>query len=258
MPFGLSAMLVAAHGIPELRVAGAVLVCLVGARTAAMSFNRLADWEIDRRNPRTATRSELVSKAVGWVTMVGGVVLLVGGAYCLNPLCLVLSPVAVGIVCFYSLTKRFTWASHGFLGLALGTAPVGGWLAVRGRFDSWTPIILGLAVGLWVAGFDLVYSLQDRKFDEGEGLKSFPAKFGEEVSLRMARGLHIMAAGLLGMFGWVAGFGWRYGMIWLAVVGVLGVETVWTKSQRQKAFFQANAMVSLLVFMGVVWEIFGR
>jgi 4-hydroxybenzoate polyprenyltransferase len=260
MPFGLAAMLVAAGGVPAGRVLFSVLLCLVGARTAAMAFNRLADWSIDQKNPRTAVRSTLVSKMTAYVTMVGGVLALVGGAWILNPLCLMLSPVAVGIVCFYSLTKRFTWGSHGFLGLALGTAPVGGWLAVRGSFDSWVPIVLGCAVGLWVAGFDLIYALQDREFDRREGLKSFPARFGEKVSLRMASGLHGMAVICLGVFGWTAGFGWRYGAVWVVICLVLGVESVWGRQpeKRQKAFFEANAMVSGLVLGGVVWEIFWR
>jgi len=258
MPFGLAAMLVAANGVPVWRIFVGVLICLVGARTAAMAFNRMVDWRMDMRNPRTAGRAGLVSKAVGWGTMVAGVGLLVGGAWLLNPLCLMLSPIAVGIVCFYSLTKRFTWGSHGFLGLALGTAPVGGWFAVRGQFDSWVPIVLGCAVGLWVAGFDLIYALQDREFDRREGLKSFPARFGEKVSLRMASGLHGLAVICLGGFGWMAGFGWRYGAVWVVICLVLGVEAVWGRQpeKRQKAFFEANAMVSGLVLGGVVWEIF--
>ena len=259
LPFGLGAMLVAAGGMPERRVWLGVLVCLVGARTAAMAFNRLADWQIDIRNPRTAARSTLITKTVAWITVLAGVAGLIGGAWLLNPLCLILSPLAVGIVCFYSLTKRFTWASHGFLGLALGTAPVGAWLAVTGSFDSWLPIVLGSAVGLWVAGFDMVYALQDREFDRKEGLFSFPAKFGEKAALRMATGLHVLAAGLLGLFGWMAGFGWRYGVSWTAVCLVLWMESRWSKveGERMKGFFQANAVVSLLVLGGVVWEIFG-
>ena len=260
LPFGLAAMLVAAGGMPAGRIFSGVLVCLVGARTAAMAFNRLADWQIDVKNPRTAARSTLVTKTTAWITVLAGVGGLVGGAWLLNPLCLILSPLAVGIVFFYSLTKRFTWASHGFLGLALGTAPVGAWLAVTGNFDSWVPIVLGSAVGFWVAGFDVVYSLQDRVFDRQEGLFSFPAKFGERAALRMATGLHGVAAALLGLFGWLAGFGWRYGVVWGAVCVVLGMENRWWKAEgdRWKAFFQANAAVSLLVLGGVVWEIFGR
>jgi len=260
MPFGLTAMLVATGGWPKGKIFVGVLICLVGARTAAMAFNRLADWSIDQKNPRTAVRSSLVSKTTAYVTMVGGAGLLVGGAWVLNPLCLMLSPVALGIVCFYSLTKRFTWGSHGFLGLALGTAPVGGWLAVRGQFDSWVPIVLGCAVGLWVAGFDLIYALQDREFDRREGLKSFPARFGEKVSLRMASGLHGLAVICLGGFGWMAGFGWRYGAVWVVICLVLGVEAVWGRQpeKRQTAFFEANAMVSGLVLGGVVWEIFWK
>jgi 4-hydroxybenzoate polyprenyltransferase len=258
MPFGLASMFLAAEGWPAGRIFAGVLICLVGARTAAMAFNRLADWQIDQKNPRTAVRSTLVSKNTAYGTMVGGVLALVGGAWILNPLCLMLSPVAVGIVFFYSLTKRFTWGSHGFLGLALGTAPVGAWLAVRGHFDSWVPIVLGTAVGLWVAGFDLIYALQDREFDRVHGLKSFPAKFGETAALEMATGLHVLAAGFLGAFGWMAGFGWGYGVCWTAICVVLWIESHWSKveGKRGEAFFWANAIVSLLVLGGVMWEIF--
>jgi len=260
MPFGLAAMFLAAGGMPKQNVVVGVLICLVGARTAAMAFNRLADWSIDQKNPRTAVRSTLVSKTTAYATMVGGVLALVGGAWILNPLCLMLSPIAVGIVFFYSLTKRFTWGSHGFLGLALGTAPVGAWLAVRGQFDSWVPIVLGTAVGLWVAGFDLIYALQDREFDREHGLKSFPARFGETATLKMATGLHGLAVLGLGVAGWMAGFGWRYGVCWAAVCVVLWMESHWSKveGKRWKAFFQANAAVSLLVLLGFLWEIFWK
>jgi 4-hydroxybenzoate polyprenyltransferase len=260
MPFGLAAMFLAARGVPSASVVVGVMVCLVGARTAAMAFNRLADWSIDQKNPRTAVRSTLVSKTTAYATMVLGVLALVVGAWVLNPLCLVLSPVALGIVFFYSLTKRFTWGSHGFLGLALGTAPVGAWLAVRGQFDSWVPVVLGTAVGLWVAGFDLIYALQDRDFDRENGLKSFPARFGETAALQMATGLHVVAVLGLGVAGWMAGFGWRYGVAWGLMAGVLGVETIWAREpkQRGKAFFLANAVVSLLVLVGFLWEIFGK
>ena len=267
LPFGLAAMVTAARGLPESRVFFGVLICLVGARTAAMAFNRLADWQIDVKNPRTAMRSTLVTKTAAWVTVAAGVGGLVTGAWLLNPLCLILSPLAVGIVFFYSLTKRFTWASHGFLGLALGTAPMGGWLAVTGKFDSWLPVVLGLAVGLWVAGFDVIYSVQDREFDRKEGLFSFPAKFGEKATLRMAVMVHGVAVVLLGLFGWMAGFGWGYGLMWGAVGVVLGVECRVLRSilsQKEAGFrlvevvTRAHMAVSLLVLGGVVWEIFWR
>jgi len=260
MPFGLAAMFLAAGGWPDGKIFAGVLICLVGARTAAMAFNRLADWSIDQKNPRTAVRSTLVSKTTAYATMVGGVLALVGGAWLLNPLCLMLSPIAVGIVFFYSLTKRFTWGSHGFLGLALGTAPVGAWLAVRGQFDSWVPIVLGTAVGLWVAGFDLIYALQDREFDREHELKSFPAQFGEIAALKMATGLHGLAVLGLGVAGWMAGFGWRYGVVCGLMVAVLGLETLWARKRetRGRAFFQANAAVSLLVLLGFLWEIFWK
>jgi 4-hydroxybenzoate polyprenyltransferase len=267
MPFGLAAMLLAAGGMPAGKVILGVLICLVGARTAAMAFNRLADWQIDLRNPRTAARSTLVTKTTAWITVLAGVAGLMGGSWLLNPLCLVLSPLAVGIVFFYSLTKRFTWASHGFLGVALGTAPVGAWLAVTGSFDSWVPMVLGSAVGLWVAGFDLVYALQDREFDRREGLFSFPAKYGERAALQMATGLHVAAAVMLGLFGWLAGLGWRYAVVWCALCGVVGAENLALRPAllRKGAGLHcvevvtwAHMAVSLLVLGGVVWEIFGR
>ena len=260
MPFGLAAMFLAAGGVPKGRVLFGVVVCLVGGRTAAMAFNRLADWTLDQKNPRTAERSTLVSRSVAYLTLGGGVLGLVAGAGLLNPLCLMLSPVAVAVVFFYSLTKRFTWASHGFLGVALGTAPVGAWLAVRGHFDSWVPIVLGVAVGLWVAGFDLIYALQDREFDREHGLKSFPARFGETATLNMATGLHGLAVLGLGVAGWMAGFGWRYGVVCGLMVAVLGMETFWAQKRetRGRAFFQANAAVSLLVLIGFLWEIFWK
>jgi len=260
MPFGLAAMFLAAGGVPKGSVIFGVVVCLVGGRTAAMVFNRLADWTLDQKNPRTAERSTLVSRSVAYLTLGGGVLGLVAGAWLLNPLCLMLSPVAVAVVFFYSLTKRFTWASHGFLGVALGMAPVGGWLAVRGQFDSWVPIVLGTAVGLWVAGFDLIYALQDREFDREHGLKSFPAKFGESASLKIASLLHAVAVLGFGAVGWSAGFGWRYGVVWGLMVGVLALETLWARKRetRGRAFFQANAALSLLVLIGVLWEIFWK
>ena len=267
MPFGLAAVFAAAAGMPKAKVFLGVLTCLVGARTAAMAFNRLADWQIDKKNLRTAARSTLVTKRAAWVTVMAGVGALVFGAWFLNPLCLILSPFAAGIVFFYSLTKRFTWGSHGFLGLALGTAPVGAWLAVTGKFDSWLPVLLGLAVGLWVAGFDLVYSIQDREFDRTYGLFSFPARFGEKRALSMAFFLHITATVVLGLFGWGAGFGWRYGVVGLGVVAVLGVEIrAFRKVLLEKEdsirlvpmLTTTHMAVSLLVLGGVVWEIFGR
>ena len=137
---------------------------------------------------------------------------------------------------------------------------MGAWLAVTGKFDSPLPIVLGLAVGLWVAGFDLIYSLQDREFDRKEGLFSFSACFGKNAALRMAVALHGLAAGFLGLFGWMAGFGWGYAVSWVLVCLVLWRESRWAKEEAGiwKAFFQANAAVSLLVLGGVVWEIFGR
>ena len=149
----------------------------------------------------------------------------------------------------------------------MGTAPVGAWLAVRGQFDSWVPIVLGAAVGLWVAGFDLIYALQDREFDREHGLKSFPAKFGEAAALRMAAGLHVLAVVGLGGAGWMAGLGWRYGVCWCGVCVVLWMESHWLRPAllRKEAGFRfvevatrAHMAVSLLVLLGFLWEIFRK
>jgi 4-hydroxybenzoate polyprenyltransferase len=164
-----------------------------------MGFNRLADHAIDARNPRTAGRElprGVLSRASVWAFVALSAAVLVAAAAMLNPLCLALSPVALAIVFAYSYTKRFTPLAHVVLGLSLAIAPVGAWLAVRGRFDM-TPIVLGLAVLAWVAGFDTIYSCQDLEFDRGAGLHSLPARFGIARALVLARVFHVAAAAFL-------------------------------------------------------------
>jgi 4-hydroxybenzoate polyprenyltransferase len=173
-----------------------IVVAMVGARSAAMGFNRLADQAIDARNPRTAGRElprGVLSRASVWVFVLVSAAALVAAAAMLNPLCLALSPVALAVVFGYSYTKRFTSLSHLALGLALGIAPVGAWLAVRGRFEL-TPIVLGVAVLAWVAGFDTIYACQDAEFDRRVGLHSLPARLGIGPALRTARVFHAIAA----------------------------------------------------------------
>jgi len=199
LPFALSSVALAGGGRIGWRKVLWILVAMMCARSAAMGFNRLADHEIDARNPRTAARElpkGLLSRRQVWVFVLISAALLVFAAGMLNPLCLALSPVALLIVFGYSYTKRFTWLSHLFLGLALAVAPVGAWLAIRASL-SWPPVLLGLAVLAWVAGFDTIYACQDVAFDRREGLKSLPARVGIRSALLLARAFHALAVILL-------------------------------------------------------------
>lgn len=199
LPFALtSAALAGGRGISAGQVLW-ILVAMVGARSAAMGFNRLADQSIDARNPRTADRElprGILSRAEVWFFVLASAAAFVLAAAMLNPLCLALSPLALLIVLGYSYTKRFTALSHLFLGLALGVAPVGAWLAIRGSLAP-APLVLGLTVLAWVAGFDTIYACQDVDFDRREGLRSLPARLGIPRALAVARGFHVAALGLL-------------------------------------------------------------
>ena len=194
LPFALtSAALAAREGGISLRQILWIVVAMVSARSAAMGFNRLVDHAIDAKNPRTAGRElpkGIVTRAEAWVFVVVSAAGLVLAAAMLNPLCLMLSPLALAIVLGYSYTKRFTAASHLFLGLSLAVAPVGAWLAIRGRFEA-PPLVLAAAVLLWVAGFDTLYACQDVEFDRGEGLRSLPASVGVPRALVLARVMHV-------------------------------------------------------------------
>jgi len=255
LPFALMAMLVAAGGLPSWPVVGWILLCMVSARTAAMLFNRLADWEIDQENPRTADRHQLVPKPVVRICWVLAVAFFVLGASQLNLLCLVLAPVAVGIISFYSLCKRFTAYAHLFLGFALSVAPMGAWAAVTGELWSLAPYLLALGVMGWVFGFDLIYATLDMEFDRKAGLHSFPARYGLEKTLRMALALHVGAALVFLLFGLWTGLGWIYGVAWLACVGALVYEHRLSRkgdpASVNRAFFLVNAAVSLLLLAGV-------
>ena len=200
LPFALASAALAARegGVTAGQVAW-IVVAMVAARSAAMGFNRLADHGLDARNPRTASRElprGVLSRGEVWLfVVVSGAVFVLATAM-LNPLCLALSPVALAIVLGYSYTKRFTALSQVVLGLSLAVAPVGAWLAVRGRFDL-APLALALAVLLWVAGFDTIYACQDAEFDRREGLHSIPARLGVARALLVARALHVGAIAAL-------------------------------------------------------------
>jgi 4-hydroxybenzoate polyprenyltransferase len=254
LPFALGSVLVAAGGMPDWRVLGWVILAMVLARTAAMSFNRLVDWEIDRRNPRTAERHRILPKAWGWTVMAVCTVAFVAVTRALNPLCFWLSPAALVLIFFYSLTKRFTALCHFFLGLALAVAPVGAWLAVRGKFE-WAPLVLALAVLLWVAGFDLIYATQDHEFDRAEGLHSLVVRIGVRRSLQFAQALHWLMLGCLIVFGAVAHLGAGYTGGLFLIGGALLYEH--RSAARQdvaginRAFFESNAFVGL-VFVSAI------
>ncbi|HYK87356.1 MAG TPA: UbiA-like polyprenyltransferase [Acidobacteriota bacterium] len=180
LPFALLGAFLAASGIPHPAQIGWILLAMIGARSAAMAFNRLVDLPFDARNPRTANRAlpqKVLSKPFVALFVVGSSLTFVLAAYMLNRLSFMLSPLALAIIFFYSYTKRFTWLTHLFLGLSLACAPIGAWIAVRGDVQT-APLILGLAVILWVSGFDIIYSCQDVEFDSKEPLQSIPKRFG--------------------------------------------------------------------------------
>src|SRR6476646_1915845 len=200
LPFALAAAAIAArgHGLSLPRIAG-IVVAMAGARTAAMGFNRIVDRHIDAKNPRTAGR-ELPSGAItlraAWALTIVASVVFLGAAAALGPLCLALAPVALAVLFGYSLTKRFTALCHLFLGLAIAGGPAGAWIAVRGDF-GWAPGLLMLAVGCWIAGFDILYALADRDFDRAAGLHSIPARLGVPGSLVVSALLHAVTIATL-------------------------------------------------------------
>jgi 4-hydroxybenzoate polyprenyltransferase len=214
-----------------------------------MTFNRITDWEIDQRNPRTAGRHKLLGKGSAIVTCVVSAALFVVTTVFLNHLCLLLSPVALAIIFFYSLTKRFTHAAQIFLGLALSVSPVGAWLAVTGSF-AWPPILLAAGVLCWVAGFDIIYATQDLDADRREGLRSMVVWLGIPRALCVAGLLHIlMLAGLIA-FGLSAHLGRIYWWGLLPVPFLLAYEHRIAASldvgKINKAFFETNALIGLL------------
>ncbi len=247
-------MLVAARGLPSVKTFGLILLCMVFARTAAMVFNRLADWQIDQRNPRTADRHTLISRGGAIALLIATSAAFIATTWWINPLCFWLSPVALAIVFFYSLTKRFTSFSHFFLGLALSVSPVGAWLAVAGSF-AFAPLVLALAVLFWVAGFDMIYATQDHDFDKAEGLRSLVVRFGIVKSLRIAQGLHVAMLAVLPVFGWCAGLGIAYYASLMLVAGALVFEHSTAGKGDigaiNRAFFSSNAFVGVVFLAGI-------
>jgi len=257
LPFAFGALVVAANGLPSARTLLLVLVCMVSARTAAMLFNRFVDWSLDQRNPRTASRHLLLSKsAVGALLVVSSTVFLASAA-AINRLTFVLSPIALAIVFFYSLTKRFTAATHFFLGLALAISPIGAWIAQRGNVDL-APFVLALGVICWVAGFDLIYATQDFDFDQREEIRSLVVKLGIARSLRLAQLLHLLLLAALIGFGFAAKLGPIYFWAMPFVAAALIYEHRSARSLDlaglNRAFFQSNAFVSAVFLVAICWD----
>ncbi len=280
LPFALASMAVAArdsHGWPGWRTFGLILAAMVCARTCAMSFNRIVDRRFDQANPRTATRH----LPTGQVSLPGAVVLcvlsgagLVVASYFLNPVCFYLSPVALAVVCFYSLTKRFTDFTHIFLGVALALAPIGAWLAVKGGFVLWPlkesavlPVLLAFAVVFWLIGFDIIYALQDYEFDRTHGLRSLVVRWGPKNALAAAFLAHMVMWGLLFAFGLLCRFRFAY-LIGLFVILLSLLLEHWLARRRSLkwinvAFFRLNALISIVFLVVTVGEVvfpfnFGR
>lgn len=274
LPFALAAMCVAARdhrGWPGWRTFLLILAAMVSARTCAMAFNRIVDRKFDALNPRTANRHLPAGKislaSAGCLCGLSGAG-LVAASYFLNPLCFYLSPVALLVVCFYSLTKRFTDYTHVFLGVALALAPVGAWLAVKGAQVSpleWGQMsVLSAAVVLWLVGFDIIYALQDYEFDRAHRLHSLVVAWGPNNALTAAFLAHMVMCGLLLVFGLLT-FTPRcpaYLVGWVVILACLVVEH-WIARRRSlnwinTAFFKLNALVSLVFLTVVVAEVVFR
>lgn len=260
LPFAYVGMILAAGGWPGWVVFGLVTLAMAGARTAAMALNRVVDAEIDARNPRTAQReipSGRLSRADGlWLAAVGFVALIAAGA-ALNPLTLALLPVAVLFLVGYSFTKRFTWLCHAWLGLTIGAAGAGGWIAVTGSF-AWPAVLLWVALGLWVTGFDIIYSLLDHDVDRANGIHSVPARFGRQGAVAIARGCHAASFAGLVWLGLASELGGLYLVGLIGVAAVLIYQHVLLRTRDAGDVlksFNANLWLSSVLLVGVVLDV---
>ena len=268
LPFALVGALLAFHGrSADTRTVAVdvlwIVVAMVAARSAAMGFNRLADAHHDALNPRTASRElprGAMSRGEAVAFVIVSSVVFVFAAWMLSTLCLILSPVALAIVFWYSLAKRFTNYTQLFLGLAMAVAPVGGWLAAGGR-GGWEPWLLGLAIGAWVGGFDVLYACQDLEFDRAYGLRSIPVRFGVRRALVISRAMHVITVVCLAALGPIAGLGWVY------MAGVAGVALLLAYEQslvspadlsQVKRAFDLNGYVGILYLVTTAAAIYVR
>lgn len=269
LPFALAAMVVAAretHGWPGWRLFLLIVTAMVCARTCAMAFNRIMDRDFDAANPRTAMRhlpTKQISLASAWTLWAFSAAGFVATTYFINSLCFYLSPVALAVVCFYSLTKRFSDYTHVFLGVALALAPVGAWLAVDGTtikaHEIVSMIVLSFAVVFWLVGFDIIYAMQDYEFDRRHGLHSLVVAWGPKNALDAAFLAHMVMWGLLVLFGLVSKFRVVYLIGLLIILGSLLFEH-WLARRRplnwiNLAFFRLNALISTIFLVVTVGEV---
>lgn len=260
LPFALAAAVLAARQVdPTWTQLALILVCLVAARSSAMGFNRVVDRDIDAANPRTVTReipSGQISVRAAWGFTLASAAVFVAASAALGRSTLLLAPVALAVVWGYSLTKRFTALCHAVLGVALALAPTGVWIALTDGYGP-IPALLSLAVGTWVAGFDILYACQDEAFDRSRGLKSVPAVLGLRNAMVVSALLHVGTMVALGALPSFVPLGWPYAIGWVVIGGVLVYEHWIVRpddlSRIDKAFFDLNGYVSLVFFVFVAW-----
>lgn len=256
LPFAFLGAILAANGLPEWRQILWITVAMFGARSAAMTFNRIVDRDIDARNPRTAGRelpSGKLSVGFAWAFLYVSIGVFLLASYSLNWLTFALSPVALTCVLGYSYAKRFTAAAHILLGLALAISPSAAWIAVRGSLNDEIPLLLSLMVLMWTAGFDVLYACQDFEFDKGSGLHSIPARFGIARSLWIARLFHFQALIVLLILYLVSGLGFM-ALGGVVAVGLLLIYqhtlvSATDLSRMNAAFFTTNAFVSVILLL---------
>ncbi|HOW87278.1 MAG TPA: UbiA-like polyprenyltransferase [Candidatus Omnitrophota bacterium] len=260
LPFAYLGLFFGVGGVPDFFLFFWVTVAMVSFRTMAMAMNRLLDRALDAENPRTQGRA-LPQKKIRvrsvWIATAVSLLVFEISAYLLGPLCFALSPVPVFLAGVYPFTKRFTWLSHFVLGLILGIAPYGAWIAATGKF-GWAPMFLTIGVMCWVAGFDMIYALQDIDFDMKKGLFSFPSRFGIAATLKFTRLLHAASVFCWFAAGFLAGMGICYWVGLIVVTGFLIRENQLVRSfgvsKINEAFFLTNAVVSIVLFVSVVLD----
>ena len=255
LPFALMGAFLAQGGVPGPMLFVWVVLAMAGARTCAMGFNRIADWKFDRANPRTANRAipaGEVRLGEAWAMVILAGLLFFFACYNLNELTLLLSPFALGLTLFYSLTKRFTWLCHVVLGVALAFSPLGGFVAVKGTLQGF-PWMLSLGVLFWVAGFDAIYACLDADFDRGAGLQSLPARFGRKKAFQLAVFFHVLAFCLFTATGIFCGLNFIYYIGIIMTGAALFYQHIVVNpkdlSRIQLSFFAMNGLISLTIFV---------